>query len=378
MVVAGEVSGDMQAARVIKALQQKEQDVTFIGMGGEEMRKAGVDICYDPTQFSTIGFVEALKHLRKFNRLIDMLSDIIDKEKPDLLFLVDYSGFNMKMAKIGHKKGIPIVNYFSPSAWVWGEWRARKMAKWGAKIAAVFPMEAEIYEKNDAEVTFVGHPLLDFVSSSLSHDEFRNLYGLKEDDLIIGLLPGSRRGEIISLLPSMLGAARRIVEKFPKAIFLMPLASPQFKEIIYSMGKDHIEDLPLIFTEGQSYEVMDNAELILVASGTATLEAACFGTPMVIAYQTSRSTYLLGRLMAKVQFAGLPNIIASKQIVPEFLQKEVTSTNLAQAAIEILENSSKMAEIKMELSRVRQLLGQTGAVERVADLIITTLKENEF
>ncbi|AZR73948.1 lipid-A-disaccharide synthase [Anoxybacter fermentans] len=376
MVVAGEVSGDMQAARVIRVLKKKRSDLSFIGMGGKEMLKEGVKILFDPTQLSTIGFVEALKHLRKFYQLLDMLSRVIDEEKPDLLFLVDYSGFNMKMAKIGQKKGVPVVNYFSPSAWVWGEWRAYKMAKWGAKIAAVFPMEVDVYKKAGADVTFVGHPLLDFVSPTMSSEEFRNFLGLKETDPIIGLLPGSRKGEILSLLPPMIEAARLIHKRMPQIRFVLPLASPVFKDLVTSIIKDAANELPLYLTIGHAYEVMDNAELILCASGTATLEAACLKVPMIIAYKTSLSTYFLGKLLAKVKFVGLPNIIAGKEIVPEFLQRNVTGENLARAAFEILENRAKKEEIEDELAKVRTALGAKGAVERVADLILRTLEEN--
>lgn len=373
MVVAGEVSGDMQAARVIRTLQQQRDDLTFIGMGGDEMKKAGVEILYDPTQISTIGFVEALKHLRKFYRILDLLSEAIDREKPDLLFLVDYSAFNMKMAKIGQRKGVPVVNYFSPSAWVWGEWRARTMAKRGAKIAAVFPMEVEVYKKAGADVTFVGHPLLDFVAPAQNSEEFRASLGLSQNDSIIGLLPGSRGGEIGSLLPPMLKAAQLIQQKRPGYTFILPLASPRLKDQVCSLIDDLGTELPLRLISGQAYEVMENAELILVASGTATLEAACLGAPMVIVYQTSWSTYHLGQRLVKVKHVGLPNIIAGKQIVPELLQNEVTGETVAQRALAILENPEKQRQMRADLANVRQALGKTGAVERVADLILKTI-----
>lgn len=375
MVVAGEVSGDMQASRVIRALQQQRDDLIFLGMGGEEMQKAGVEILYDPTQISTIGFVEALKHLRKFYRILDLLSKAIDREKPDLLFLVDYSAFNMKMAKIGQRKGVPVVNYFSPSAWVWGEWRAKTMAKRGAKIAAVFPMEAEVYEKAGAEVTFVGHPLLDFVVPSQNSEEFRESLGLSLKDSIIGLLPGSRRGEIDTLLPPMLKAAQLIQQKRPDYTFVLPLASPQLEDQVCSLVDDLGTGLNLRLISGQAYEVMENSELILVASGTATLEAGCLGAPMVIIYQTSWSTYHLGQRLVKVKYVGLPNIIAGKEIVPELLQNEVTGEAVSQRALTILENPEKQRQIRADLAKVRQALGQSGAVERVANLILRTIQD---
>lgn len=437
MVVAGEVSGDMQAARVIRALQERTDQLSFVGMGGEEMRKAGVKIVFDPTQLSTIGFVEAIKHLRKFYDLLGMLSRVIDEERPDLLFLVDYSAFNMKMAKMGQKKGIPVIDYFSPSAWVWGKWRAKKMARYGAKIAAVFPMEEEVYRKAGADVTFVGHPLLDFVRPELTSSGFRNLIGVGANVPLIGLLPGSRRGEITSLLPPMLEAARLIHAQMPEAVFVLPVASPVLQDLVRSVVCDAgyggslvavqgagqvgaqvagpegtgqagaqvarsegagqagaqvarpegsgqasaqvagagAEQLPLVFSAGHAYEVMANSEIILCASGTATLEAACIGAPMVIVYQTSKSTYGLSKILANVDFAGLPNIIAGREIVPELLQEHVTGANIAARALAVLHDPEAKAAMQAELQKVRQALGATGAVGRVADLILQMLAE---
>lgn len=377
MVIAGEVSGDMQAARVIRELQKKDPTLTWIGMGGEEMRKAGVKIVFDPTRISTIGFVEALKHLRQLYAVLHLLEQVIDAEKPDLLFLVDYSAFNMKMAKLGQRKGIPVVNYFSPSAWVWGKWRAKTMARRGARIAAVFPMEAQVYREAGADVTFVGHPLLDFVAPAMSRMDFRALIGVESAVPMIGLLPGSRPGEIASLLPAMLEAAQMIHTRRPDCLFLLPVASPQLRTQIEEIAGSAGQQLPLHLIDGHAYEVMDNTELILCASGTVTLEAACIGVPMVITYRTSWSTYQLSKLLAHVNYAGLPNIIAGRQIVPELLQDQVTGENIAHAALELIDFPEKREEMRCELSRVRQTLGAAGAVERVRDLILATLEQGE-
>lgn len=375
MVVAGEVSGDMHAARVVQELKKERPDLEFFGMGSDELGKQGVEILFDPTQISTIGFVEALKHLRKFYKLLDMLSREIDRRKPDLLFLVDYSGFNMKMAKIGRQKGVPVVNYFSPSAWVWGEWRAKRMAKYGARIAAVFPMEVDIYQKHGADLTFVGHPLLDMVEPEMDRQEFYDYLDLEDEESFIGLLPGSRPGEIESLLPTMVDAARLIYQQFPEMNFILPLASDRFREMVNEIIEDSKGEVPIKIITGHAYEVMDNSELILAASGTATLEAACLKTPMVIGYQTSLSTYYLGKLLTKIDYIGLPNIIMGKEVVPEFLQKEVTGQNLAEAVLKILKDEDRLEEMKEELARVRKALGEAGAVKRVANLILDTLEE---
>lgn len=375
MIVTGEVSGDIQAARVVEALKKRSAQLSFLGMGGQALRSAGVEIIYDPTQISTIGFVEALKHLRHFYRLLEMLKKVIIEEKPDLLFLVDYSGFNQKMANIGQELTVPVVNYFSPSAWVWGKWRARRMAKYGAKIAAVFPMEAKVYTEAGADVSFVGHPLLDFVYPTLSSEQFRESLDLKTDRRLIGLLPGSRQGEIAALLLPMLKAAEIIYQHLPEVSFVIPIATPVLEEQIHSISEDFKVRLPLQFIDGQAYDLMNAAELILCASGTVTLEAACLKTPMIISYKTSWSTYHLGKLLANVDFAGLPNIISGRQIVPELLQRRVTGDNLAKAALDILKNPRKRLQMIEELEKVRQKLGASGAVDRVADLILRVLDE---
>lgn len=375
MIITGEVSGDLQAARVVEALQKRSTKLSFLGMGGQALRALGVKIIYDPTQVSTIGFIEALKKLPHFYKLLDMMTEVITLERPDLLFLVDYSGFNQRMAKIGQRMGVPVVNYFSPSAWVWGRWRAKRMAKYGAKIAAVFPMEAEVYRKAGADVTFVGHPLLDFVFPKTSKEEFFRSLNLGQDRRLIGLMPGSRRGEIVSLLPPMLEAAEIIYQQIPEVSFVLPIAAPALKDLLFSLYQESIAELPLQFIDGQAYELMNAAELIICASGTVTLEAACLKTPMIISYKTSWSTYHLGKLLANINFAGLPNIISGREIVPELLQEQVTGVTLAKAALRILEDPSERQRIIKDLQQVRQALGASGAVERVADLIVQVLDQ---
>lgn len=249
------------------------------------------------------------------------------------------------------------------------------MAKRGAKIAAVFPMEVEVYERAGADVTFVGHPLLDFVAPAMSSEEFRNSLGLSATDPVVGLLPGSRRGEIESLLPGMLEAAEMMLQQRPDLTFILPVATPRLKDLVTAQLEARQNKLPIRLIPGQAYEVMANAQVILVASGTATLEAACLGAPMVIVYQTSWSTYQLSKLLVKIDYAGLPNIIAGRQIVPELLQSEVTGEGMAKAALDILENPERRQQMKADLAGVRQALGDRGAVERVADLISQTIGE---
>ncbi len=370
MVVAGEASGDMHGAKVIKEMKKLNSDLDFFGMGGRRMRKEGVDLLYDPTKLSTIGFLEALKHIRLMYKILDKLDKAMEERKPEVILLVDYSGFNMKVAKLAHKRKIPVVDYFAPSAWVWGKWRAKKMAKREAKIASVFPMEEKVYREAGAEVEFVGHPLLDMVELNLSREEFLKKHNIDENDLIIGILPGSREQEVNSLLRPMLEGAKKVSMSYPNVQFILPLADTIDRDIIESKAKGY--DINLKVISGYSYEVMELANLLLIASGTATLEASCFGTPMVIVYKTSILSYLLGKLLVKIPYIGLPNIIADKEIVPELLQKDARGEKLAKEALDILKSKKKQEEIRQELKEVIVKLGKDGATKRVAKLVLET------
>lgn len=370
MVVAGEVSGDMHAAKVIKEMKKIHPDLEFIGMGGRRMESEGVELIYDPTKLSTIGFIEAIKHLRLAYKILNKLDKAMKEEKPDVILLVDYSGFNMKVAKIAYKNGVPAVNYFAPSAWVWGKGRAKKMAKLQVKIASVFPMEEKVYQQAGADVEFVGHPILDLVDPELSKDEFQESYDINSDKRIIGLLPGSRQQEIEGLLTPMLEAAQEINKSYENIQFILPLADSISREDIKERIRNYKLEIKLI--TGHSYEVMEVADLLLVASGTATLEATCFQTPMVIVYKTSKTTYLLGKMLVKLPYIGLPNIIAEDEIVPELLQGEVTGQRIAQEAITILNSPKRVKDIKAGLKNVVIKLGESGATKRVAKLVLST------
>jgi len=368
LVVAGEASGDMHAAHVIEEMKKLDSNLEFIGIGGQQMAKVGVDIIFDPTELSTIGFIEAFKHLRLMYQVLDKLEQAIDREDPDVALLVDYSGFNLKVAKLTKKKGVPTVNYFAPSAWVWGKWRAKKMAKRQARIASVFPMEEEVYREAGADVNFVGHPLLDIVETELDRKEAAEEFGIDIDREIIGLLPGSREQEIKSLLPPMLAAVEKLKAKEPKRQFILPVAETISKGLIAEIMGNYSVDIKVV--TGNSYEVMDLATLIIVASGTATLEAACLGTPMVIIYKTSLLTWWLGRLLVKLPYVGLPNIIMDKEIVPELLQDEVDAERIAAVSSEILNSPEYYNQIKEDLESVVTKLGTSGATKKVAQMVL--------
>jgi len=327
-VVAGELSGDMHAARVIREIKKIKPDIKLTGFGSSNLKKQGVKILVDPTTINSIGFSAALKNYKTHLKHLKILKGYIDQDKPDVLFLVDYSGFNMLVAKMAARRGIPVVNYFAPSAWIWGKWRARWMARSGAKIAAVFPMELDVYRRAGADIRYVGHPLLDMINIEDSEVEIYKNLDLDSEKKIIALLPGSRQYEIETLLPPMLKAASRLQEQNRELQFVIPLADNADYDRIMKMICSHklISRVIANYTRESIYI----ADLAVVASGTATLEAAILKTPMVIVYKTSWLNYQLGRKLLKKDHIGLPNIIAAREIVPELLQDDLTPEKIFQ------------------------------------------------
>lgn len=368
LVVTGEVSGDIHAARVIKEIRKLAPDVEFSAMGSRSLEKEGVEIIIDPTDISTIGFSEAFRNIKQHLANLKILKKHLDRDRPDVLFLVDNSGFNMLMARAARKKGIPVVNYFSPSAWVWGKWRARWMARNKAVIASVFPMEARVYREAGARVQFVGHPLVDLVNIEKDVAEICTQLELDPGRPIIGLLPGSRRQEIKKLLPVMLETAVKIQKEEPGIQFVLPLAEGIDSSWVASLSASYRLVIKLI--ENSTYEVMKVSSLLIIASGTATLEAALLGTPMIIIYKVSWSSYLLGRMLVKLEHIGLPNIVAGKKIIPELLQREVNSRGLYKEVQHLLGKPYTINRMKEELAEVKEKLGEPGAVRRTAELVL--------
>jgi len=368
MVSAGEVSGDMHAAAVLKKIKEKNDSIQIFGMGSAALRKMGAEIVIDPTEISTIGYIEALKNLKQHFKHLSQMKSLLRERKPDLVFLVDYSAFNMKLAKACSQEGIKAVNYFPPSAWVYNKRRAKKMASYGTHIAAVFPMERDVYQQAGAEVTFVGHPLVDLVEVEKSEVEIKKELELKSEARVVSLFPGSRRGEIESLLPEMLKAAKKIKKEMPEIVFLLSAAEGIKVDYLKSFAEK--ADFELEIVPKRNYQLMKISEFIISASGTTTLEASILNTPQIIAYQAALTTYLLAKYVFKVEFVGLPNIIAGEEVVPELLQNDFKAEMIEELALSWLNDKQELNIIKEKLQTVRQRLGGGGAVEKTADLLL--------
>lgn len=368
MISVGEASGDLHGASVANALKLLQPDVQLVGMGGQAMRDAGVEIVYDIADLGVIGFVEVVKNLRRLFKLRDFLIDYMEQERPDVLVIIDYPGFNVRLAKVAQQKGIPVVSYISPSAWAWGKGRAKELAQIAERVAAIFPFEADVYREAGAKVTFVGHPLLDIVKPSMEHDAALRYFAAQSDRYHILLMPGSRQQEIFSLLPDMLAAGEKIVEQVPNCQFFLPVASTISREMLQNIIDKY--KIPVTLTVGNNYDLMNICDLAIASSGTATLETSLMKVPTVIVYRLAALTYILGKLLVKIPNIGLPNIIAGRRIMPELLQSEVTPDNIASQSIALLTDRAVREQALADLAEVREKLGETGAVNRVAQVIM--------
>jgi len=366
MLSAGEASGDLNASFLARELKGLKPEVELLGMGGAQMAAEGVDILADPTQESVLGFVEVLRSLPKMKRLLRQLEAALAKERPDCLVLVDFPGFNMKLAQRAHALGIPVVYYFAPSAWVWGRGRAKKVARYCQLVLSVFPKEAEVYREAGARVASVGHPLVEIVQAK---DCSLQQLGL-EDAPFVALLPGSRPSEIKNLMPQLLAAAKLVKKQRPDLQFVIALSS----SIPSSQIQEQVAKLPFpvkIIT-GSTYELLAKAEAAVIAVGTATLEAALLGTPMVIVYRIGILTGILARLLVKTPYLGLPNILAGEELVPELLQSQVQGERIAQELLKFLEKDQR--QLRQKLLALGQKLGNSGAPKRAAEEIIGLLE----
>jgi len=349
MIIAGEASGDLYGAELIKRIKQS-LDVEIIATGGRLMKKTGVEIKFDITDLATIGITEVFKKIPNFFIVYQRIKSYIKNNRPDLLILIDFPELNMRIAKAVKALHIPIIYYIPPAIWAWRKGRAKQIANNTNKVISVFPFEAEIYKANGADVTLLKHPLLEIAKPHMSKEAAYAQFCLDNTKLIIGLLPGSRLHEVKILLPILLTAGKYIHQKFTDVQFILPLATT----LNYADIKHCFEGLTytIKIIPNNVYDVMNICNFLILASGTATLEAACLSVPMIIIYKLSRVTFLLGKLLINCQFIGLPNIIANRLIVKELLQAEAEPKKLAAEVINILTDEYKIEKMKEELKEV--------------------------
>lgn len=350
-------------------MKQKEPSLDFFGIGGKHSRKAGCRIIFDSENWGVVGATEILKIIPRLFYVLKQIPQILRMEAPDLAILIDYPGFNLKLSQILHKNKVRVVYYIPPMVfWRKGK-KARYVARWCDQVITIFPQEYQKYRAADAPVYFVGHPLLDMVSNNLEKEEILSLLKLDKAKKIVGIFPGSRQQEIKNLLPPMLDAAKILESKIPNLQFVLAATSLSCREEIEKIVADR--EVKVNIFDNFSPEIMKVSEVLLIASGTATLEATILGTPMIIVYKVSKITEFLAGFVLQKKIIGLPNIIAQKLIVPELLQENVNGVKIADVAQEILISVARRKEISDELGKIKEKLGEKGAIERVAEIILS-------
>jgi len=372
-MVAGEVSGDLHGAHLMEAILRIDPKVQFFGVGGERLERMGMKLLYPSQSLSVVGITEVLFKIRSILRALRGLKQSLDQERPDLIILIDFPDFNLRLAKIAHRKGIPALYYISPQVWAWRPKRVKLIAQWVRKMVVLFPFEVPLYEAAGVDVEWVGHPLLDIVKPTLSKEAAFQRFGLDPKRKTIALLPGSRMHEVKRLLPPLLATAHLLAKEIPDLQFVIPLASGIHQRLLSAWMKNIF--LPVKVVEGGTYEVMNLAELLIAASGTATLEAAILGKPMVIVYKVSFFSYWIGRALIQVDHIGLVNLVAGREIVPELIQKDVNPERIVEEALRILRDPTLRRRMSESMAGVRQSLGEPGAAERAAGIVMSLLHE---
>jgi len=374
-IIAGENSGDLHAGNLVRALKRQEPQLTFRGLGGPQMAAAGVELIQNIVRdLAIVGLTPVFRNLRKILRLLNTVRQRLAAERPDAVVLVDYPGFNLRVARMAKDLGIPVIYYICPQVWGWHYSRIYKIAKVVDLALVIFPFERRMYEDVGVNVHYVGHPLLDNLRITRDRAAICQHFGLDPKRLLIGLVPGSRKPEVVRHLPVMLEAAERIREVLPEAQFVLPRSTT----IDRSMLEKYIgrAQVPVTLIEEQRLNMRNALDFEIVKSGTSTLETGAMLVPMVIVYKVSFLSWIIGKMVIQLPFLGLVNIVADERIVPELLQDECTGQRIADEVLAILTDAERRANMVYQLRQVRESLGGAGAGKRAATLIcdfMTTL-----
>ncbi len=376
MLSAGEASGDLHGANLAEALKAVDPQVELIGMGGEQMRKAGVRIVYDIKNLGVIGIGEIIKKIPFFYKLRTFLVNTMKEEKPDALVCIDYPGFNMKLIEKAKEAGIPVIYYILPTIWAWHKSRGNVIAEYTDLAVSLFPFEAEMYKKMGTNVVYGGHPLLDTVKPSMSKDEAYSFFGLQQGKKTVLFMPGSRVQEVQSLYGKMLAAGKLLQDKVEGLQFMVPKASTIDRHMLEEAARE--ANLEVHIGEGRVYDMMNIADAAICASGTATLETALMGVPTLLVYRVNALTYWLSKILVHLDSIGLPNIISGHRIMPELWQDEVTPENIEAAVLPWLVDAAAAEEARHLMAGVRCQMGEAGAVRRTAEIISEFVKEKQL
>lgn len=359
MISAGEPSGEMYGALLSREIRKRWPDTEIFGIGGVHMEKEGVSLIAPIS--NVIGITEAFKHVWEIRKHFRSAKEAMMKKNPDILVLIDYPDFNLALAKKAKAIGIPILYYVSPQVWAWRRWRVKKISSLVNKIALILPFEADYYRDSGLPCEFVGHPLVETIGVEKSKEELKRMLGLDPERPVISLLPGSRPGEIRRHMPVIKDIAAKINKEMPDFQIIIPLAP----------GTDVSEEVKnyIRVIKNRTKEVVACSEVSAVASGTATLEAALLGTPMVVFYRVSPLTFIIGKLLVKVKFASLVNLLSGKEVVSEFIQNEATADKIFSEIKKILTDTAYRYNMILNFNKIRELTGEKRASERTASIV---------
>lgn len=371
LISAGETSGDLLGANLIDEFRKLAPQYRFFGLGGDLMAAKGVELLFHIKDLSILGFWEVFKKIFFMRTVIKKMAREIGKRRPSLAILIDYPGFNLRLARILHRNGVRVFYYVSPQIWAWGGRRINVIQKNVSLMAVLFEFEKKIYDEAGVPAVWVGHPMLDHVKTSIDNERFSNQIKATIGQKIIGLFPGSRKQEVKSILPPMLDAAR-ILKSSINARFLVGKA-PNIDGSFYLPILQRYSGIAELF-EGHRYDLMAYSDLNIICSGTATLESAILGTPMVVVYKTSALTYLIARRLIKIPMIGLVNVVAGSKIMPELIQHECTGENIAAAVLDLAADDDTSRIARENLNAFKNRLGQPGASARAAEAAVGLLR----
>ncbi len=368
LIVTGEASGDLHGAHLAKAIMALDPTAQLVGIGGPGMRDAGVTLVPGVPQLDVMGLI-GLSAIPAVVRRVLAIRRVLKAEAWDLVVLIDNPGLNFHFARVAKAAGRRVLYYIAPQVWAWRPGRMKWIQRRVDHVVVILPFEPELYHRAGVRCTFVGHPLLDEVAPQYDRAKLRKELGMDESARVVGLLPGSRAGEVEMLLPVLLEAAAQLVVAEPGTQFILAQASSIDDNLIQTLLQN--SSVPVRVVHDRASEVMALSDVLFIASGTATLQAAVVGTPMVLLYKTSPVTYRLARWLINVKWIGLVNLVAGRSVVPELIQDEATAERLCQEVLHLLRDPSAYNDMKEGLRQVRQLLGEPGASSRAAQVALS-------
>ena len=370
MLVVGEASSDIYGAHLVKALRRREPTLKAYGVAGEQLGQTDFEALFGVSKLTGMGFIELAGNLGNVWRAYRLLRRTLRQRRPNLLILLDFPEFNLRLAKLAKALHIPVLYYVSPQIWAWRRGRVRQIARWVDQMAVVFPFEVPFYQRHGVKVTFVGHPLLDTVRVEENREKVLMRLGMDPAKPAIALLPGSRHREVSYHLPVMVEASARLLRERDVQFLVIRASTVDAGEIRSIVAKS---GLKMAIVEEARYDAVSAADLVWTASGTATLETALLRKPMIVVYRLSWLTYGIARLLVRVDHIGMVNLIAGERLVPELVQSELTAARLVEETRTLLDNVSVRSQIIEKLSQLREKLGVSGAAEKVADLAVALM-----